>query len=735
MYLPVLQALQQLCDAPDGDQVVAILRRYAPRWLLQLSGVIEADERERLQRQVQGATPQRLFHEFTRAIEQLTAKTALILFFEDLQWSDVSTLELMAYLALQEQVRLLVIGTYRPADTVLSGHPLRRVVQGLIGRRQCQELALDLLTEAEVETYLTQRLARGPVVDVLGPVIYRCTEGNALFMRHFVDYLLQRGLLVEADGHWELQAQPAAIEKIMPDHVQALLIEQIERLSREVQQLLEVASIVGKTFTASEVAAVLNRPLEATEAVYDELASQGRFIAVQGLAEWPGGSITVRYHFHHALYQQALYHRIGLAQRVRWHRQLGEHFARVYGEQTQEIASELAFHFEHGRDYRHAILYRQQAGEHALQQSAYQKALGQGQAGLALLTQLPATAERGLLELRLRQLVSVALATSRGFSDNELEDNLNHAQQLCRKLTDDAAMVPVMIGLTRLHLFRANRTVLEELARQEESLAERVPDKQLLTQLYTQLTWIEMVRGNHGGVAHHSPYVRTYYDAHAHQLFLYSYAGDPLVVALGASGVSLSLAGWLARGWSDTALGLARAEELHQPAMLTFALLYAGMVKHLCGEYDEAWRLTQKMGALAREYELPLMVTLGGLLQGGMAVQRDAPEDGIALLTAELWQYRAMGAHLLEPYFLSFLAEGYQRQGKVTEALQTVDEALSLTATNIDVFWEAELYRLKGELTLAQSSVQSLGSSVQASHKWQAKNGKPKIPSTQHPRC
>jgi predicted ATPase len=167
--------------------------------------------------------------------------------------------------------------------------------------------------------------------------------------------------------------------------------------------------------------------------------------------------------------------------------------------------------------------------------------------------------------------------------------------------------------------------------------------------------------------------------------------------------------------------------------VLTFALLYAGMVKHLCGEHDEAWRLAHTMIAFGHEHELPLIVTLGRLLQGGMAIQRGAPEDGVAPLTTELAQYRAMGAHLLEPYFLSFLAEGYQRQGKVAEALQTIDKALSLTATNIDVFWEAELYRQKGELTLAQFSVQSLGSSVQASHKWQVTSGKPKIPSTQHP--
>jgi predicted ATPase len=105
----------------------------------------------------------------------------------------------MAYLAQWgEQARLLVIGSYRPADMVLSDLPLRRVVQSLIGRRQSQELALELFTQAEVGAYLSQRLARSPVVEGLGPVIHRRTEGNALFVMHFVDYLLQRGSLVEA---------------------------------------------------------------------------------------------------------------------------------------------------------------------------------------------------------------------------------------------------------------------------------------------------------------------------------------------------------------------------------------------------------------------------------------------------------------------------------------------------------------------------------------------------------
>jgi len=710
-YLPVLQALQQLCRVPNGDQVVAILRRYAPLWLVQLSGVIEGDELEKLQRQVQTGGPQRMLREFAEAIEVLAAETPLVLFLEDLQWSDAVTLELLAYLAQRrERARLLVIGSYRPADMVLSGHPLRRMAEGLIGRRQAQGLTLELFTQAEVEAYLTQRLTGSPVVDVLGLVIHRRTQGNALFVMHFVDYLLQQGLLVEADDHWQLRAEPATIEDLIPDHVQLLMTKQIEGLSREGQQFLEMASVVGMTFTAREVAAVSKHPLEATDAVYDELANQGRFLEVQGLAEWPDGSITVRYHFRHALCRHTLYHRLGLAHRVRWHRQLGEHFAQVYGDHTQEIATELAFHFERGREYRRAILCWQQAGEHALRRSVYQKALEHGRAGIRLLTRLPATAERGQLELKLRQIVNIALSVLRGYTDDQLADNLDRAQQLSRELGEDATLVAVVISLARLQLFRANRLKLEELVRQEKEMVERLHDPWLLVQLHTQLVSSETLRGRHTRAEEHYQQILRHYDPQARRFSPTFLAGDPFAGVLGISGLNLSLSGWLDQGWSRLAQGLARAEEYEQYVLVANGLLLAVPVKSLRGEYEEAWQLAKKMDALTREYDFSQYVHLGIMLQGGMAVQCGALEEGIAALTGGLSQYRATRAQLFIPYFLSLLADGYRQQGKIAEALQAVNEALSLTATNFDVFWEAELYRLRGELTLAQSREQRLES-------------------------
>jgi predicted ATPase len=370
---------------------------------------------------------------------------------------------------------------------------------------------------------------------------------------------------------------------------------------------------------------------------------------------------------------------------------------------------------------------RRQAAEHALRQNAYQEVYLHSTAGLALLETLPDTPERKQLELGLRQLVSTALLATRGFMDAELEANLQRARQLCRELENDTMLVSVLVGLGRLYQVRGNRAAIAELEQEEERLAGRIQDAQLLVQLHTHLMAVATFRGLHTRAAEHYQHVLGYYDPKASPFFLPTFGGDPFVIASSWSGMSVSLAGQLDQGWSRIAQALRRAEELNQPFALVNVLLTAAMVKLLRGNYDEARRLAQKMDALTREHHFPPYRIVGVPLQGSIAVQRGALEEGIAGITTGLAEYRATGLQLYVPFFLSFLAEGYRQQGKLDEALQAVAEALSLTATNLDVFWEAELYRQKGELTLAQSSVQSLASSVQKNQKSKVKNQKSKV--------
>ena len=95
---------------------------------------------------------------WARPWKLLTAKVPLVLILEDLHWSDYSTLDLISYLATRRQrAHLMLIGTFRNVELIVSGHPLKAVKQELLAKQLCKELPLEYLTEAAVYDYLAVR--------------------------------------------------------------------------------------------------------------------------------------------------------------------------------------------------------------------------------------------------------------------------------------------------------------------------------------------------------------------------------------------------------------------------------------------------------------------------------------------------------------------------------------------------------------------------------------------------
>ena len=156
-YLPLLEALGQLGRGPDGAHLVALLHQSAPTWLVHLPALVPAADYEAVQARAGGTTRERMLRELAEAVEALTAEQPLILILEDLHWSDGATLDWLAAVARRrEAARLLVVGTYRPAEAVVQAHPVRRMTQDLLLHGQGVELPLGLWAEAEVAAYLTQ---------------------------------------------------------------------------------------------------------------------------------------------------------------------------------------------------------------------------------------------------------------------------------------------------------------------------------------------------------------------------------------------------------------------------------------------------------------------------------------------------------------------------------------------------------------------------------------------------
>ncbi len=397
-YLPVFEAFGRLGRESGRERLVQVLGQYAPTWLAQMPALISSEDRQQLQRELLGATPERMLREMSEAIEALTAETPLVLVLEDLHWSDYATLDLLAALARRrESARLLVIGTYRPVDIIVSGHPLRGLKQELQGHRQCEEIPLNLLTTEEVGIYLNSRLPGGDFSTEFVKAIHERTDGNPLFLLNFVDYLAVQNILRRTGDSWELYGGAELIRDEMPESIRQMIERQVERLRPEEQRMLEAASVAGMEFAAATVEAVLEEGTEQVEEYCERLIRQQQFLRAGEAKTWPDGTVTSTYGFTHALYQHALLQRVTAMRRLRFHLRIGERLESAYRSHLGEVAAELAVHFEQGRDYSRAVHYWLQAAKNAVQRHAPREAI-------AVLTQAAALATRvpGAEQWRLR---------------------------------------------------------------------------------------------------------------------------------------------------------------------------------------------------------------------------------------------------------------------------------------------------------------------------------------------
>jgi predicted ATPase/DNA-binding winged helix-turn-helix (wHTH) protein len=409
-YYPVLEALGQLCGGSEGASVVQILATQAPTWLVQFPALINSKQREMLQREILGATRERMLREIGDALEKITSEKPLLLVLDDLQWADSSTVDLISALARRRAPgKLMLIGIYRPVDVTLADHPLKEVKRDLLVHGLCREIALEPLRETDVAEYLATGSAEPSAVKDLAGLIYRHTEGNPLFMVAALDHLQDRGLIV-GNGGWRVTASLETIDLEVPESLRQVIELQIERLSEEEQRVLEVASVTGAWFTTAVRATVATIDAERFEDICEDLARRHQIVRPAGPQEFPDGTRSARYEFVHALYRKVLYNRQSPGRRVKLHLHVGERLEALYAPRPSEAAPELAQHFELGGDALRALKYLQIAADTAGQRFEPRQAADILEHALKLVRNLSETERAEYETAILRKLAMICLA-------------------------------------------------------------------------------------------------------------------------------------------------------------------------------------------------------------------------------------------------------------------------------------------------------------------------------------
>lgn len=529
-YLPVLAALRLLGRGPGHERIAQVLRRHASTWLMQLPSLASEDDRKELPRRTAGATRERMMRELVEALEELTAEQGLVLWLEDLHWSDVSTLEWLSYVARRTQpARLLIVGTFRPVEILAHSHPLRAVTQELRLHRYCEELRLSFLTEAHVAEYLARCFGMAADHDAplheLAAVLHRRTEGNPLFMVNVVEQLIEQRMLGRKDENKDEQAGttypdvllPLAADQLgVPRDIQQLIERQLEHVSTEEQRILEAASVAGLEFSAAAVAAALAADIQEVEQHCVTLARHERFLQTNEMEEWADGSVASRYRFIHALHQEVLYDRVTAARRVHWHLRIGMRKEQGYGTRAGEITAELAHHFEQGRDYPRAVRYLQETAHTALRRRAPREAIAQLTRALELLAPLPDSLERAQTELALHIALGVPLLMAKGYADPEVERTYARARALCQQLGARPQLFPALHGLWVFHEVRADLRIARALAEEMFALAQSEQSPALLLQAHHVLGETSYLQGELIAAREHLERAIALYDPRQH---------------------------------------------------------------------------------------------------------------------------------------------------------------------------------------------------------------------------
>jgi predicted ATPase len=688
-----------------------------------------------------------LFEQYTRVVGALARERPMLLAVDDLQWADVGSISLLFHLGRGVAGgRVLIVGGYRPEEVapgrppapavgqVSSGspapapqvqtgererHPLEPVVHEF--QRTYGDITIDL-AQAEgrpfVEEYLDtepNRLSAGfretlyqqtkghPLFTGFRETLYQQTKGHPLFTAELLHGMQERGdLIQDSEGRWT--EGPTLDWETLPARVEAAIAERIDRLDAPSQEALRVASVEGETFTAEVVARVRSADKrEMVERLSGQLERRHRLVRAQEIQRL-GARRLSRYRFRHILFQNYLYQGLDPVERAHLHEAVGRALEDLCGEETEHMAVILARHFQEAGIAEKAIAYLLQAGEQAKRSSANEAAITHLTRGLALLETIPATPERDQRELDLQIALGVPLVLIKGHAAPEVEATYARARELCEHAHagDTLQLFQVLMGLRRYYLARGESGTAQDLGEELLTLAQSEQDATYLSRAHFMHADTLDSHGEFALALDHCRQGIAVYDPRQRRSHMFLFGNDTGVCCQIMASQALWNLGYPDQSLKRAEEALALAQELSHPFTLIYALYYTTRLHMLRREVAVAQERAEAALRIATERGFALFQAFGTVLRGWALAEGGEIEAGIAVMQQGLVAWRAMGLATVLSESLCLLAGAYGKVGQTGEGLRLVADALRVVEKTGERKFEAELYRVKGELLLSR---------------------------------
>ncbi|AQV96887.1 6-hydroxy-D-nicotine oxidase [Cupriavidus necator] len=627
---------------------------------------------------------QRFFEALARAV--LATDGPLLLLLDDLQWCDAETLEWLRFLMrFDVSAKLLVVATARHED-ITPLHAVSRLLDALRRDDQLTEILLGALDAAETAKIAAQIINR-PLADAEATRLFEESEGNPLFT---VEMMRARSDTATAGG------TPHGTVPKLPPKVYTVISNRLAQLSPAARDIVGVAAIIGRAFTADVLAQASDVREDALTNALDELWQRG-------IVRQPDSG-GIAFDFSHDKIRDVAYAEVSPLQRRRLHQRVARALEQAPGDDLDAASAQIAAHYEQaGLPTDSAAFYRRAAGV-AQSVYAYDDAIALLQRGLEQAGQIVDSQERARQSLALQLDLAPPIRISRGWAAPALDTPLRRAVELSRHAGDFGQQARAQLSLAFFLVVSA------ELA-QARSLSE-----ELIAGLgtsgsgtYASMAWTNVM----GSLVQQGDWVAAE-PAYQRALGAYDETQHAEHVSLMGGNFGVLASAWSAHafwftGLADQALRRGRealevANRLAHPFSQALALSYLATQHALRREHGLTLHYARQARSIADQYHVGYYLAWADVLLAWANAKQSPGADAVAAMQVAIEGFHATGARLRLSLYLGMLAECLGDVGETEAALAALDQALQHAEHTGEHWLDAELYRLRGELLLHRSA-------------------------------
>ncbi len=600
----------------------------------------------------------------------------LIVIIEDLHWIDEETQELLNLLADSiGTATVLLLVNYRPE---YSHH--------WNSKTYYTQIRLDPLGNESADEMLTAQLGDGVELVPLKRLIIEKTEGNPFFMEEMVLSLFEEGVLAR-NGAVKLTRSLSQLK--IPPTVQAILVARIDRLPPDGKELLQTLASIGREFAFGLLRVVVNKSEDDLNRLLHNLQ------LAEFIYERPAVG-DAEYVFKHALTQEVAYNSILSERRRMLHERAARAIESLYAWSLDDHLADLAGHYSRSENGEKAAEYLGRAGEQSVQRAAYTEAEAYLDAGLQRIRALPESLEHSRAELRIQIAEGQLFRETIGTTSPGAIVSFNRARELCTMIGDDVQLFQVLDGLRRGSLFRLELEKARRFAEEQMGIAGRSSDPAKTALASAALGEVLWWMGDFTAARRYlePAFSPGFGDLRGIEL-------DHLAVCRSLGALALLMLGFADQANKLREQTLAWARSLSFPVPTADAFLLASMLDNYSRSSGSALEYSKISIEISAQHgtQGSSAFTLAVMMKGWALSNLGQVDEGIAVIREGIAAAESTGM-LVPTWGLLPLAEAYLRAGRAGESGELVDQMLERLQRTGHRHDEADIYRLKGEISL-----------------------------------